>query len=139
MYEFNNFSQPNNTQDTSKLAKDYAREKYSRIALMMAAFSILLSQTIIASLIMAGIAFMLAVLSVKGNARPQNKALIAMLLSVAAIAITLFIVVTTITQVLIPALTDPSVGEELRAFYAEYGLDFDEVMAPFLKIFGGNH
>ena len=140
MYEFSNQTQQYTEADRTAALKTLAGEKLSRVAVFMAAVSVILSRTIFVSLVLAGISVMLAVISSRENPRPQGRALIAMGLAALAVIVSVYTIVSTVTQVLIPALTDPVFRQELNTFYMDtYGLNFDEVMQPLLQLFGNGN
>ena len=76
MYNFTN-----SPQNTPMDIKFIARERLSKSALLLAVISVFLSQTIVFSLILSGIALMQAILSVKGGERLKGKSLYAFLIA----------------------------------------------------------
>ena len=140
MYDFSNAPQEENDRDRTAFSKAFAGEKLARTALIMSVVSVILSQTVFMSLVTAGVSFMLAVLSMRESLQPRGRTLIAMGLSLLAVIISLYIVVTAVTQVLIPAMTDAAFRQELNRFYMDtYGLNFDELMQPLLQLFGNGN
>jgi len=135
MYPFTN--SPQNTPIDFKLI---ARERLSRSALFLALISVFLSQTIVPSLILSGIAVMQAVLSVKGGERLRGRALYAFLISCFSIALTLYLVVSAVYTVIIPAINSPEVRAQLNEYYmTNLGIDFESMINELTAALGLNN
>lgn len=135
MYNFTN-----SPQNTPMDIKFIARERLSKSALLLAVISVFLSQTIVFSLILSGIALMQAILSVKGGERLKGKSLYAFLIACFSIALTLYLVISAIFTVIIPAIHSPEIRAQLNEYYTtNLGVDFESMINEIIETFGLNN
>ena len=89
------------------------RQKMSNTAFLLALISIPLSITGYFSLAVAGVAVMLAVLSLDENGKGSAKTRYAILIAAFTIGVSLILIVNVIFNVLLPAMNDPAALAEL--------------------------
>ena len=117
--------------------KEIARTRMVRTAMVMAVVALFLFSTGYLSLIPAGVAFITALVSLGGDAKPRGNAKAAMILALIAIALSYMTIAYTFFNYVIPAIRNPETATELNAVSEQmYGVSFSDMIGQIREQWG---